>query len=69
MEKNDAEIFKLVEGLQRVDPAALAAFEQEMTEHAIPEIVRAVERRRVLAAESRHRKLELPTDPNEGAAE
>lgn len=67
--KKEAEVFKLVEGLQPVDPAELAAFEREMTEHAIPEIVRAVERRRMLAAESRHRKLELPADPGPQAAE
>lgn len=62
MDKDEAELFKLVEGLKPVDPGALEAFEREMTEHAIPEIVRAVEKRRMLAAESRHRQLELPAD-------
>jgi hypothetical protein len=62
MEKNEAGLFKLVEGLKPVDPSALADFEREMTEHAIPEIVRAVEKRRMLAAESRHRQLEVPKD-------
>jgi hypothetical protein len=69
MEKKEADVFKLVEGLKPVDPAELAAFEREMTDHTIPEIVRAVERRRMLAAESRHRKLELPLDPGPPAAE
>jgi hypothetical protein len=62
MEKNEAELFKLVAGLKPVDPSALEEFEREMTEHAIPEILRAVEKRRMLAAESRNRQLELPTD-------
>lgn len=69
MEKNEAELFKLVAGLKPVDPGAIAAFEQEMTEHAIPEIVRAVEKRRMLAAESRNRQLELPTDKGPQVAE
>jgi hypothetical protein len=62
VDKNEPELFKLVAGLKPVDPGALAAFEKEMTEHTIPEIVRAVEKRRMLAAESRNRQLELPTD-------
>ena len=69
MEKNEADLFKLVAGLKPVDPGVLAAFEQEMTEHVIPEIVRAVEKRRMLAAESRNRQLELPTDKGPDAAD
>ena len=69
MEKNEAEVFKLVAGLKPVDPGALEAFEREMTEHAIPAIVRAVEKRRMLAAESRSRKLELPTEKSPEAGE
>ena len=51
----------LVEGLKPVDAGALAEFEREMAEEAIPEMMREVEKRRMLAAESRHRQLETPT--------
>jgi hypothetical protein len=44
-EADDAGIFKLIEGLKPVDPVVLAAYEREMTEHAIPEIIRDVNRR------------------------
>lgn len=64
-----AELFKLLEGLQPVDPAALAAFEQEMTSHAIPEIMRAVKRRQLLAEEARQRKMELSTGLLNGGRE
>ena len=47
----------MVEGLTVIDPNALAEFKQEMTEAVIPEIVKIVEERRVLAAESRHWQL------------
>jgi hypothetical protein len=50
-------MFDLVEGLTVIDPNALAEFKQEMTEAVIPEIVKIVEERRVLAAESRHWQL------------
>jgi hypothetical protein len=50
-------VFDLVEGLTAVDPNALAEFKQEMTEEVIPEIVKIVEERRLLAAESRHWQL------------
>ena len=61
MDKNKTGLFKLVEGLTPVDVSKLAAFEREMTEEAIPEIIRDVEKRRMLAAESRQRRLEMPT--------
>jgi hypothetical protein len=54
-------IFKLVDGLKPVDPKALADYEREMAEQAIPEIIKEVEKRRMLAAESRQRRLEMPT--------
>ena len=69
VDKSGSELFKLIVGLKPVDEGVLAAFEREMTEHAIPEIVRAVERRRMLAAESRNRQLELPTDKDPKPAE
>jgi len=50
-------VFDVVEGLTVIDPNALAEFKQEMTEAVIPEIVKIVEERRVLAAESRHWQL------------
>ena len=50
-------VFDLVEGLTVIDPNALEEFKQEMTEEVIPEIVKIVEERRMLAAESRHWQL------------
>jgi hypothetical protein len=50
-------VFDLVEGLTVIDPNALADFKQEMTQEVIPEIVKIVEERRMLAAESRHWQL------------
>jgi hypothetical protein len=43
------------------DAAVLETFGQEMTEHAVPEIVQAVENRQQLAADARQRRLEQPT--------
>ena len=64
MSKDKSGVFKLVDGLKPVDPGALAAFEREMAEEAIPEIIKDVEKRRMLAADSRQRRLEMPkTDP------
>jgi hypothetical protein len=57
MEKKENTVLELVEGLTPVDPNALADFVREMTEEVIPEIVRVVEERRVLAAESRQWQL------------
>lgn len=62
MAKDRVGIFKLLQGLKPVDTSALADFEREMAEEAIPKIVQDVENRRVLAAESRHRRLERPKD-------
>lgn len=53
-EKN---VFDLIEGLTSVDPAEFADFEQAMNEEVIPEIVKVVEKRRMLAAKSRHWQL------------
>jgi hypothetical protein len=62
MDKDKTDLFKLVEGLKPIDPNKLAEFEKEMTEQGIPEIIRDVEKRRMLAAESRQRRLEMPTE-------
>jgi hypothetical protein len=55
--EEDKSVFDLIEGLTSVDPKALADFKQEMTQEVIPEIVKVVEERRMLAAESRHWQL------------
>ncbi len=56
------DIFVQIPGLRPVDRVMLEAFETEMIERTIPEIVRAVARRHELAAESRGRWLELPVE-------
>ena len=50
-------IFDAVEGLTPVDPALLEDFQQAMAQEVIPEIVKVIEERRLLAAESRHKQL------------
>jgi hypothetical protein len=50
-------VFDRVEGLTPVDAAALEDFKRAMTDEVIPEIVRVVEERRLLAAKSRHWQL------------
>lgn len=62
MDKDKPGIFKLVGGLKPVDANALEEYEREMTNEAIPKIIQDVERRRMLAAESRQRRLETPTN-------
>jgi hypothetical protein len=62
MAKDNAGIFKLVQGLKPVDANALEDFEREMAEEAIPGMIQDVEKRRMLAAESRHRRLESPQE-------
>lgn len=54
---DDKKVFDLIEGLTPIDPKALAEFKEEMTQEVIPEIVKVVEERRMLAAESRHWQL------------
>jgi hypothetical protein len=58
---NDKEtgVFDQIEGLIPVDQNALEDFKREMTENVIPEIVQVMEERQMLAAESRHRELEV----------
>jgi hypothetical protein len=53
-------LFDLIDGLRPVDPRALEEYERGMAEEAIPEIIRALENRQRLAAESRQRRLEQP---------
>ena len=56
-EKNEKSLFTIIEGLTRLDPALLAEFKDEMTREVIPEIVKVVEERQLLAAESREKQL------------
>jgi hypothetical protein len=63
-DKNKTGAFKFVDGLKPVDVGALADYEREMADDAIPHIIKDVERRRMLAAESRQRRLETPTPDN-----
>lgn len=60
-DKSQSGLFKLVDGLKPVNASDLADYEREMRDEAIPDIIRDVEKRRMLAAESRHRRLEMPT--------
>jgi len=53
----DRGVFDVIEGLTPVDPSTLKAFVNAMTEEVIPEIVRVVDERRKLAAESRKWQL------------
>lgn len=46
-----------VDGMTQVDPELLAEFRRAMTEDVIPDIIEAVEERRMKAAESRHWQL------------
>lgn len=51
------EVSDVLKGLKPVDPKSLEKFQRKMTKKIIPEIVKAVEERRVLAAESRRQQL------------
>jgi hypothetical protein len=55
--KEEKGVFDLIEGLTAVDPSDIAEFEEAMNQEVIPEIVRIVEERRLLAADSRHWQL------------
>jgi hypothetical protein len=55
-EKKEA-VSNVVQGLVPIDPAVLNDFLREMNEEVIPEIVKAIEERRLLAAENRQRQL------------
>jgi hypothetical protein len=59
MKDKETGVFDQIEGLMPVDQNALEDFKREMTENVIPEIVQVMEERQMLAAESRHRELEV----------
>lgn len=48
------DVFEAIEGLTSIDADDIKEFEVEMNEQVIPEIVDVVERRRMLAAKTRH---------------
>jgi hypothetical protein len=57
VKEEDKGVFDLIEGLTSVDPDELADFEEAMNDKVIPEIVKVVEKRRMLAAKSRQWQL------------
>lgn len=52
-DNKEPDVSQIIKGLTPVDPEALEDFKREMTDKVIPEIIRVVEERRMLAAESR----------------
>ena len=58
-----ADFFKIVPGMKPVDPADLAEYERAMREEVIPEIIREVERRRILAMECRGLRIRGSVHP------
>lgn len=57
MDNKETDVSEVIKGLTPVDPKVLEDFKREMTDEVIPEILRVVEERRILAAESRQRQL------------
>jgi hypothetical protein len=56
-DEKDESIFTQISGFEPVDPQSIVEFERAMTDQVIPDIVRALEDRRMRAAESRERQL------------
>jgi hypothetical protein len=56
-DKTEGDVFEAIEGLTPIDPNSLADFQRAMNEEVIPEIIKVVEERRMLAAESRQWQL------------
>lgn len=59
MEKKEPEVSEVIKDLTPVDAKALEEFKRTMTDEVIPEILRVVEERRMLAAESREWQLKV----------
>jgi hypothetical protein len=57
MDKRNSSLFDQIDGLKPVDPKAIAAYLRAMTQEVIPEIVKVIEERRLLASESRNWQL------------
>jgi hypothetical protein len=58
-EPGEGKLLDTLEGVTEVDPQRVQEFRRLMTEEVIPEIVKAVEERRLRAAESRQWQLKL----------
>jgi hypothetical protein len=56
-EKGHEELSALIPGLTPVDPQAIESFKDEMNQRVIPEILKVVEERRLLAEESRQMQI------------
>lgn len=50
-------ILEEIEGLEKLDPALLEDFKQEMTEKVIPEVITIMQERAILAEEARKRRM------------
>jgi len=50
-------VFDVIEGLTAVDPDLVKDFQEAMTNDVIPEIVKIIEERRLLAAQTRQLQL------------
>ena len=59
-DEKKAGVFKLIDGLKPVDANVLTEYELAMTNEGIPEIIKAVEKRLLLAIDSRQRRLVIP---------
>ncbi len=57
MDKIENDVSEVIHGLTPVDPKAFEDFKREMTDEVLPEIIRVMEERRVLAAESGQRQI------------
>jgi hypothetical protein len=57
MDTNRLKSAGILDGLKPVAPNALDDFERAMNEEVIPDIIKAVEERRLLVAKSRQRQL------------
>jgi hypothetical protein len=57
MDKKEEDISEVLRGLTPINPKDLEDFRIEMADNVIPEILRVVEERRILAAESRQKQL------------
>lgn len=58
-EEGRSDLLKGIEGLRRVDPKQLERFRSEMIERVIPEIIRALKERYMLAAETPQRRAAI----------
>jgi hypothetical protein len=57
MDNKEKDVSEVLQGLTPIDPKELEDFKREMSDKVIPEILRVIEARRILAAESRQKQL------------